>query len=65
LGRQQLVGYAGTKRMDTLVAAVTASMMFEEIVDFDWVYSSPSAVWDPIQQAAGEALKNITREKGK
>jgi hypothetical protein len=51
--------------MDTLVAAVTASMMLEEIVDFNWVYSSPSAVWDPIQQAAGEALKNITREKGK
>jgi hypothetical protein len=32
---------------------------------FDLAYAPPfSGVWDPVQQAAREALKNITKEKG-
>jgi NADPH-dependent 2,4-dienoyl-CoA reductase/sulfur reductase-like enzyme len=61
----QLIGYAGTKRIDTLAVAITAGMTLEDIITLDLAYAPPfSGVWDPVQQAAREALKNITKEKG-
>jgi NADPH-dependent 2,4-dienoyl-CoA reductase/sulfur reductase-like enzyme len=55
----QLVGYAGVKRIDILATAITAGMTLEELVDLDLAYAPPfSGVWDPVQQAAREVLKN-------
>lgn len=60
----QLVGYAGTKRIDTLAAAITAGMTIEQVVDLDLAYAPPfSGVWDPVQQAARNVLKSEQREK--
>jgi NADPH-dependent 2,4-dienoyl-CoA reductase/sulfur reductase-like enzyme len=61
----QLVGYAGVKRIDTLAVAITAGMTLEDIIALDLAYAPPfSGVWDPVQQAAREVLKNSTKAKG-
>ncbi|GED15809.1 FAD-dependent oxidoreductase [Aneurinibacillus migulanus] len=61
----QLVGYAGTKRIDTLATAITAGMTIEEVVDLDLAYAPPfSGVWDPVQQASRDILKSENRKKG-
>ncbi|MFT9850555.1 FAD-dependent oxidoreductase [Aneurinibacillus sp. REN35] len=62
----QLIGYGGTKRIDTLACAITSGMTLEELIDLDVAYAPPfSGVWDPIQQAAREVLKGLTNNKEK
>jgi NADPH-dependent 2,4-dienoyl-CoA reductase/sulfur reductase-like enzyme len=57
----QIVGGAGSaKRIDTFAVAITAGMTVEQIVQLDLAYAPPfSGVWDPVQVAAREAIKQI------
>ncbi len=50
----QIVGFSGSaKRIDTLVAAVTAGMTAQQVMDLDLSYAPPfSPVWDPVQIVA-------------
>ncbi len=54
----QIVGMHGAaKRIDTVVAAVTAGMTVQQLVDMDLSYAPPfSPVWDPVQTAARTLL---------
>ncbi len=50
----QIVGTIGAaKRIDTVVAAITAGMTAQQLMDLDLSYAPPfSPVWDPVQIAA-------------
>jgi NADPH-dependent 2,4-dienoyl-CoA reductase/sulfur reductase-like enzyme len=54
----QIVGVTGAaKRIDTIVAAITANMTVQQLVDMDLSYAPPfSPVWDPVQVAARTLL---------
>ena len=50
----QIVGYNGAaKRIDTIIAAITAGMTARDLMYLDLSYAPPfSPVWDPVQVAA-------------
>jgi len=50
----QIVGFKGaTKRIDTIVTAITARLTAQQLTDLDLAYAPPfSNVWDPVQIAA-------------
>jgi len=57
----QIVGVEGAaKRIDVLATALTAGMTAQQVVDLDLSYAPPySPVWDPVQTAARQVLKDI------
>ena len=57
----QIVGVEGAaKRIDVVATALWNRMMVEEVVDLDLSYAPPfSSVWDPVQIAARELLKEL------
>jgi NADPH-dependent 2,4-dienoyl-CoA reductase/sulfur reductase-like enzyme len=57
----QIVGIEGAaKRIDVLATALTAGMTVQQVVDLDLSYAPPySPVWDPVQTAARQVLKDI------
>ncbi len=57
----QLVGPDSTaKRIDTMVAAITAQLSLEDLAQLDLAYAPPYAtLWDPFQVAANVALKKV------
>jgi NADPH-dependent 2,4-dienoyl-CoA reductase/sulfur reductase-like enzyme len=58
LGAQIVGGGDSAKRIDTCVAAITAGMTIEQILDLDLAYAPPfSPVWDPVAVAARETMK--------
>jgi NADPH-dependent 2,4-dienoyl-CoA reductase/sulfur reductase-like enzyme len=60
LGGQIVGGPGSAKRIDTVATAITARMTVDDVVDLDLGYAPPfSSVWDPVAQAAREALKLV------
>jgi len=58
LGAQIVGGAGAAKRIDTCAVAITAGMTVEQIVQLDLAYAPPfSSVWDPVLQAAREAIR--------
>jgi NADPH-dependent 2,4-dienoyl-CoA reductase/sulfur reductase-like enzyme len=58
LGGQIVGGVGAGKRIDTVVAAVTAGLTAQDLVDMDLSYAPPfSPVWDPVQVAARVLLR--------
>lgn len=57
----QIVGVEGAaKRIDVLATALTAGLTAQQVVDLDLSYAPPySPVWDPVQTAARQVLKDI------
>lgn len=57
----QIVGIEGAaKRIDVLATALTAGMTVQQVVDLDLSYAPPySPVWDPVQTAARQVLKDV------
>ena len=57
----QIVGVEGAaKRIDVVATALTAGMTAQQVVDLDLSYAPPySPVWDPVQTAARQVLKEI------
>jgi len=57
----QIVGIEGAaKRIDVLATALHAGMTVQNIIDLDLSYAPPySPVWDPVQTAARQVIKNI------
>jgi NADPH-dependent 2,4-dienoyl-CoA reductase/sulfur reductase-like enzyme len=57
----QIVGKEGAgKRIDTLAAALHARLTVEDLINLDLGYSPPfSAVWEPIQIAARQAVNQV------
>jgi NADPH-dependent 2,4-dienoyl-CoA reductase/sulfur reductase-like enzyme len=57
----QIVGVEGAaKRIDVIATALTAGMTAPQVVDLDLSYAPPySPVWDPVQTAARQVLKDI------
>ena len=62
LGGQILGGDLAAKRIDTLVAALTAKMSLQDLSQLDLAYAPPYAtLWDPIQVAANVGLRKLRR----
>lgn len=60
LGGQMIGDESAGKRIDTLVAALTARMTLYEIAQLDLAYAPPYAsLWDPIQIAANVGLRKL------
>ena len=60
LGAQIVGGPGAAKRIDTVATAITAGMTVEDVAELDLAYAPPFAsVWDPIAQAAREALRAV------
>lgn len=59
----QMVGEEGVaKRLDVIVAALTAGWTVEDLAALDLSYSPPYApVWDPVLVAANQARKGLSR----
>ena len=58
LGGQIIGGGHAAKRVDTLVAALTAEMSIRDLAQLDLAYAPPfGTLWDPIQIAANVALR--------
>jgi len=57
----QIVGMEGAaKRIDIVATALTAGMTVADIIDLDLSYAPPfSPVWDPVQTAARQLIKEI------
>ena len=57
----QIVGMEGAaKRIDILATALTAGMTVMDLIDLDLSYAPPfSPVWDPVQTAARQLIKDI------
>ncbi|PLX78523.1 MAG: flavoprotein oxidoreductase [Desulfuromonas sp.] len=57
----QIVGLEGSaKRIDTVATALTAGMTVEDVIDLDLSYAPPfSPVWDPVQTAARQLVKQL------
>jgi NADPH-dependent 2,4-dienoyl-CoA reductase/sulfur reductase-like enzyme len=57
----QIVGEEGAaKRVDVVATAITAGMTAADLVDLDLGYAPPiSPLWDPVQVAAREILRQI------
>ncbi len=60
LGGQIVGGPGAAKRIDIVATAITAGMTVAEVADLDLAYAPPfSSVWDPVAQAAIEAIKAV------
>ena len=60
LGGQIIGGGHAAKRIDTLVAALSAEMTIRDLAQLDLAYAPPfGTLWDPIQIAANVALRNV------
>ena len=60
LGGQIIGGGHAAKRVDTLVAALTAEMSIRDLAQLDLAYAPPfGTLWDPIQIAANVALRKV------
>lgn len=60
LGAQVLGGPGAAKRIDIVATALSAGMTVADVADLDLGYAPPfSSVWDPVAQAAREALKAV------
>ncbi|HSR54569.1 MAG TPA: FAD-dependent oxidoreductase [Acidobacteriota bacterium] len=60
LGGQMVGPHASAKRIDTLVAALSAEMKIDDLAQLDLAYAPPfGTLWDPIQIAANQALKRL------
>ena len=58
LGGQMIGSGASAKRIDTLVAALTARMTLRDLSQLDLAYAPPfGTLWDPLQIAANVALR--------
>ena len=58
LGGQIIGGGHAAKRIDTLVAALSAEMSIRDLAQLDLSYAPPfGTLWDPIQIAANVALR--------
>ena len=58
LGGQIIGGGHAAKRIDTLVAALSAEMSIRDLAQLDLAYAPPfGTLWDPIQIAANVALR--------
>lgn len=57
----QIVGTPdGVKRIDTVAAALHAGFSVDRLIDLDLSYAPPfSPVWDPIQIAARQLIKEV------
>lgn len=57
----QIVGMEGAaKRIDVIATALTAGMTVADLIDLDLSYAPPfSPVWDPVQTAARQLIKQI------
>ena len=57
----QIVGMEGAaKRIDIVATALTAGMTVSDLIDLDLSYAPPfSPVWDPVQTAARQLVKEI------
>jgi NADPH-dependent 2,4-dienoyl-CoA reductase/sulfur reductase-like enzyme len=57
----QIVGVEGAaKRIDIVATALTARMTVMDLIDLDLSYAPPfSPVWDPVQTAARQLVKEI------
>lgn len=60
LGAQILGGPGAAKRIDVIATALTAGMTVADVAELDLAYAPPfSSVWDPVAQAAREAIKAV------
>ncbi|CAN5751838.1 MAG: FAD-dependent oxidoreductase [Ilumatobacteraceae bacterium] len=60
LGAQIAGGPGAAKRIDIVAVAITAGMTVADVADLDLAYAPPfSSVWDPVAQAAREAIKAV------
>ena len=60
LGGQILGGPGAAKRIDIIATALAARMTVADVADLDLGYAPPfSSVWDPVAQAAREAIKAV------
>ena len=60
LGGQIIGGGHAAKRIDTLVAALSAEMSIRDLAQLDLAYAPPfGTLWDPIQIAANVALRKV------
>jgi len=60
LGAQILGGRGSAKRVDVVVAALTAACTAEDLLGMDLGYAPPfSSVWDPVQVAARQVLAEL------
>ena len=60
LGGQIIGGGHAAKRIDTLVAALSAEMSLRDLAQLDLAYAPPfGTLWDPIQIAANVALRKV------
>ncbi|MDT8440863.1 MAG: FAD-dependent oxidoreductase [Desulfuromonadales bacterium] len=57
----QIVGMEGAaKRIDVMATALTTGMTAQELIDLDLSYAPPfSPVWDPVQTAARQLIKEL------
>lgn len=57
----QIVGMEGAaKRIDVMATALTAGMTAQELIDLDLSYAPPfSPVWDPVQTAARQLIREL------
>lgn len=60
----QIIGENGVdKRVDVLATALFNQMTIPELEDLDLSYSPPyNGSWDPIQQAARQAMRGLTEK---
>jgi NADPH-dependent 2,4-dienoyl-CoA reductase/sulfur reductase-like enzyme len=60
LGAQIIGAEGAAKRIDVLATAITAGMTVGNVIDLDLSYAPPfSSVWDPVQQAARQAVRML------
>jgi len=60
LGGQLVGDLNGAKRIDTIATALHAGFTVDRLIDLDLSYAPPfSPVWDPIQIAARQLVKNV------
>ena len=60
LGGQIVGDLDGAKRIDTVATALHAGFTVDQLIDLDLSYAPPfSPVWDPIQIAARQLVKEV------
>lgn len=60
LGGQMVGGDSAGKRIDTLVAALTAGLSLQDLARLDLAYAPPfGTLWDPLQVAAHVGLRQV------
>ncbi|MFQ5737962.1 MAG: FAD-dependent oxidoreductase [Acidobacteriota bacterium] len=62
LGGQIVAGHSAAKRIDTLVAALTAGMTLRDLSQLNLAYAPPfGTLWDPLQIAANVGRRELER----